>query len=713
KALRVALSAAMVSTMAVGVSAWQPIEAFAATADTSWYDSAKDSFTIKDAKDLTGLAQLVNSGKASFKGKTVRFKENTTLKLTSGYTPIGNASHPFEGTFEGQGLTVTGLSITSGRQYVGLFGNAGSSSTIKDVKVTGTIKLSAPKSSKEVVRCVGGVVGNTAGDLENCDSGVKITISSDVAATEKVNAVVKEVGGVAGRAQGDMTGCDMLASGSVSVTATSAPPSDDINWVAGYVGGVVGNHGKDVTQLDSIAQPSSITSCTNKAKVGILVTAAGEKDRFGNDTFASSRFIGGVAGYSSGNVSNCRNTGAVDSAYRVKGKAQNAYGTVCAGGIVGGLRVDESVNTATDTEDPGYRYELQTGEEPWITVSDCTNSGLVFGMSEAGGIVGQAGAYTHVTRSSNSGAVEGSRYTKPSPGGVVGRSFGKISYCYNSGNVKSTTGGGYYAAGIVGMFHAIGLNSAGVEVTPECWACYNTGYILTTGSFRSGSVVGELDGGYIHDCYSLKNRTNTNSVSGLNDFTGTMVNVKEVEESELSSATLLARLNACCDREGWKCYYTLPAGKAYGSGAAPVLVTSSFGGATDLSGKTATVSAKNTAAYSSAIEPVPAVSVTYNGTKLTQNADYRVIPQEGTKGASVGSTEYTAQIEGLGNYKGRLDTTAKYTIVKAKISTCTLTAESCYFNYEPQRPAKVALYDDGGNLIDESQYSWDIDQALV
>ena len=724
RTLRLALSAAMVSTMAVGWGAWNPAEAFAASADTSWYSASKDSFTLKDANDLAGLAQLVNSGKASFEGKTVSFKENTTLKLSSSYVPVGNAKNAFKGTFEGNGLEVTGLAITSGTQYLGLFGNAGAGSLIKDVKVSGKITLNVAKSSKSIVECVGGVVGCTEGDLVNCDSAVDISISSDVVSTVAKNATVVDVGGVAGRAAGNLTDCDTLKSGSVYVTSSSAPASDDISWVVAYVGGVVGNHGPEVTVpgvtpteavLDALGNPSSITSCTNKAKVSILVAAAGEKDRFGNETFANSRFLGGIAGYSSGNIASCTNTGAVDSAYRdKKGNPKNAYGTVATGGIVGGLRIDNSVAAYTETEDPGYRYEQVRSVEPWITVSDCSNSGLVFGMAQAGGIVGQAGAYTYITRFANSGDVEGSRYTKPSPGGVVGRSFGNISYCYNTGNVKSTTGGGYYAAGIVGMFHSIGTNSKGEPIEPECWASYNTGYVITNGSYRSGSVVGELDDGYIHDCFSLSNRNTGNTIAGTNDYTGVIANtVKLVEEGELSSATSLAILNACAAKEGWPCYYTLPAGKSYGSGAAPVLVSAPVDGAVDLSGKTATVKVKTNATYSASIEPVPVLTVTYNGTTLVQNADFRVIPQEGTKGADVSSTTYTARVEGIGHYSGVLATTAQYTIVQAPISSCILTAEPRFFNYEAQRPASVKLYDDGGNVISSSEYSWDIDESLI
>lgn len=712
KALRVALSAAMVFTMAGGLVYLDVEDAFAATPDTGWYSANASTYTLKDARDLAGLAQLVNKG-TDFKGKIIRFKANTTLRLDGSFTPIGSASHAFDGTFDGQGLKVTGLSITSGTSYLGLFGNCGADSLVKDVSVTGSIAVSVASGSKTIIHHVGGVVGNSGGNLENCDSSVKIKLSSGVKSTKKANAVINRVGGVAGAVAGDVTGCDTTKSASVSVTSTSAPASDDITWVAGWVGGIVGDHGPDVDDLASLATPSSITSCTNKAKVTLVTSAKGKPDRFGNPTAACAQFMGGIAGYSSGNIAHCINSAAVDSAYRnKKGKAALSYGCVATGGIVGGYRIGMEVASAGDTDDPGLCYQKKFGKEADITLSDCSNTALVFGLSEAGGIVGQSGSYTLVTRSCNTGDVKGSRYTKPSPGGIAGRSYGDISYCYNTGDVETTTGGGYYAAGVAGMLHSIGKDGNDEAIVPEVWACYNSGHVLTSGSgYRSGSVVGELDGGYIHDTYSLKNRVATNSVTGLSDYTGTMVKVKEVEESQASSASFIASLNACCDKDGWASYYAMPNGIAYGSAkVTPVLVSEPNAKATDLSGKTATVSSGNVASYSGSIDPVPAVSVTYSGKKLVQNADYRIVAQEGTKGADVGSTRYTARIEGIGNYKGTLATTASYTITQASIKSCTLTTASMYYNYEPQKPSSVALYDDGGNLVDPSQYTWDVDK---
>lgn len=93
--------------------------------DYSWYDITSTEFTISDVEDLVGFANIVN-GKAegrtkdTFKGKTVRLTADIDLTTNEDWTPIGSSmyDHPpngdgtkmFEGTFDGCGNTIYGLS---------------------------------------------------------------------------------------------------------------------------------------------------------------------------------------------------------------------------------------------------------------------------------------------------------------------------------------------------------------------------------------------------------------------------------------------------------------------------------------------------------------------------------------------------------------------------------------------------------------------------
>ena len=720
----------MLAAVLALVVAVAPSERAWAASDTSWYrgHESATTYTISNANQLAGLADLVNGG-TDFAGKTVRLGAlpgaGPTLRLSGEWKPIGTEAHPFNGTFDGNKGSVTSLSISKTTNGAGLFGYAGSQSVIKNLTVSGAISLNLPVSSKAVVKNVGAVVGSTQGSVSGCTSSVRIGIVSAVAATEKEPSTINDVGGIAGYVRGSIADCTMTSRGSVRTESSAASYSSDISWVITDVGGIAGSQGPGNDDFASFKNPGTISNCVNEAKVYVLTYAPGPLDRFDNATNANSNFEGGIVGYATGNIRNCRNTGAVDSAYYdAAGKPKNAYGCRGVGGIVGALRVDDDVRLPSDSSDPGLRYNHATGETAPISIEDCSNTGNVFGLGQAGGIVGQAGSYTTVTRCWNTGRVEASRYTKPSPGGVVGRTYGNVSYCYNTGNVVSTTGGGYYAAGVVGMLHSLGADKAGNTLVPEMYACYNTGYIETDSiQYRAGSIVGELDGGYIHDCFSLAKRCYRDDVSGLDNPTGTIADsVVIVSESDALAVKSIELLNTCAAKDGWKTYFTLPKGASYGqlvesSGVTqgPALAGTSRAttASTDLTKVSATVTTTADAAYSAASDPIPTVSVKLsNGTVLTQNVDFRVIPQAGTAGVAVSATKYQATIEGIGPYKGRLSQKATYQIGKGPLSSCTVSAQAKYFNWQKQKPDTVTVRDAAGNVVDPSQYTWSVDEKL-
>src|SRR5262249_12056046 len=54
----------------------------------------------------------------------------------AGFIPIGDPSHPFNGVFDGMGMTINGLVIKSTVLYAGLFAYVGSSGVVKNVSLT-------------------------------------------------------------------------------------------------------------------------------------------------------------------------------------------------------------------------------------------------------------------------------------------------------------------------------------------------------------------------------------------------------------------------------------------------------------------------------------------------------------------------------------------------------------------------------------------------
>ena len=132
------------------------------TADTSWYNASKNEFEINTAAELAGLAKLVNDGTATFSGKTIKLTAEIRLNEQdvptandnpNSWTPIGNAStKKFQGTFDGDGHTISGLyinNVTSGNQ--GLFGQIGNGNIVQNLIVTGSITSTANEKTAGIV----------------------------------------------------------------------------------------------------------------------------------------------------------------------------------------------------------------------------------------------------------------------------------------------------------------------------------------------------------------------------------------------------------------------------------------------------------------------------------------------------------------------------------------------------------------------------------
>lgn len=138
-------------------------DAWDGTTDTRWHNYEQTTFEINTAEQLAGLAELVSAFKV--------FDETIVIKLTADidlgnreWTPIGGDSNwSFDGTFDGQGHTISGLYINNSSQYQGLFGYIDSSAIVQNLIVTGSVT-----TSKEYT---GGIVGRSPrnkGTVRNC-----------------------------------------------------------------------------------------------------------------------------------------------------------------------------------------------------------------------------------------------------------------------------------------------------------------------------------------------------------------------------------------------------------------------------------------------------------------------------------------------------------------------------------------------------------------
>lgn len=143
-------------------------------------------------KDYTGYtfvqtAEDFNNIRNNLDGKYVLLN-NIDLSGYAEWLPIGTKAAPFTGTIDGNGNTVSGLSISKCDSYAGLLGyNAG---TVENLTVRGNIDADGSTSTNNVAY-IGGIAGYNAGTISNCHNMVtvngKMTVtdadSANVAAT--------------------------------------------------------------------------------------------------------------------------------------------------------------------------------------------------------------------------------------------------------------------------------------------------------------------------------------------------------------------------------------------------------------------------------------------------------------------------------------------------------------------------------------------------
>ena len=239
----------------------------AAAKDLGYTIESNGSYTVTSADGLMNIAELVNGGKTD-----INITLDKNIDLTGkDWTPIGTSfDNSYTGTFDGGGHTITGLTVTTNDQFVGLFGYLNRAGTVKNVVMEG-IQI----TSNHMFGCTGGVVGYSWGTIENC------SVSGSVSGTDCVGGVVGSqkagsiigcctsatvkgthyVGGVAGEKWGTMTAC--YATGNVTLEIASQKNLSS--------GGVVGlNGGSRVLACYATGNVTSTGSSTGNVHIGGL-----------------------------------------------------------------------------------------------------------------------------------------------------------------------------------------------------------------------------------------------------------------------------------------------------------------------------------------------------------------------------------------------------------------------------------------------------------
>ena len=269
---------------------------------------SSDTVYLRTAEDLVQLAENCTLDSWS-QGRIVRLQADIDLSGTD-FTPIPT----FGGTFEGQGHTISGLSITGSGNVRGLFRYIQPSGVVRDLSVEGRVDPSDRKNT------LGGIAGSNRGLLAGC------TFHGTVRGADSI---------------GGLVGINESSGQIVNCTFSGAVTGEH------YAGGIAGqNYG-------------AVIQCRNSGSINTTeVDAELDLDAINREQLNAAENvpvctdIGGVAGYSSGIIQSCTNSGSV-------GYDHVGYNI---GGIVG--------------RQSGY-------------LDGCANSGDILGRKDVGGVAGQ------------------------------------------------------------------------------------------------------------------------------------------------------------------------------------------------------------------------------------------------------------------------------------------------------------------------------------
>ena len=148
-----------------------------------------ETYKITSTEGLVKLAEMVNNSRESAYGTTFVLMNDIDLSSIDNWTPIGGLARYFEGSFYGNGHTISNMKISSESDYVGLFGYCVSQ---KNAVISDIVLKDVDITAKG--RYVAGLIGYTGGvNMENI--AISGNISVDVSGT---GSSTPAIGGLCG-----------------------------------------------------------------------------------------------------------------------------------------------------------------------------------------------------------------------------------------------------------------------------------------------------------------------------------------------------------------------------------------------------------------------------------------------------------------------------------------------------------------------------------
>lgn len=305
-----------------------------------------------DIKTVGDLLKLANATDAETLGKNYRLKDDLDLTGTP-FSGIGSAANPFTGMFDGQGSTISNVTINAPDGVnVGFF-NAIKGATIRDLKLV-NVQITGKEN-------VGGLVGNAQVQLDSNDLSKNVAnLIGGCSVSGKVTGE-KNVGGLVGLNGGET---DQHTLFSIASAIDKSTANVEVSGTE-MTGGLVGRNNGTITKSSSGGTVKGTTTTG-----GLVGDSSGDiYDSHTSCTVAGSSHTGGFVGSSDGAVKDCYSIGDVS-------------GTDYTGGFAGVISRAEDVVSAgqvtiVGTPTQGYNggfagklYSMVAGLDSQITVKN-------------------------------------------------------------------------------------------------------------------------------------------------------------------------------------------------------------------------------------------------------------------------------------------------------------------------------------------------------
>ncbi len=306
-----------------------------------------DPYQVQDLQDLITISENSTIWDKHFlQTNDIDASATSEINQEAGFSPIGNNTTSFTGSYDGQGFTISDLYINRpSTNFIGLFGYTQSAEIsnlgIVDAETTGDER-------------VGGLVGYSHSS----------TISNSYA-TGAVTGNGNYVGGLVGYAY--------TFSSSLSISNSYATGA--VTGNGSFVGGLVGYASSSFSSAP-ISNSYATGAVTGNRSVGGLVGFASSRVTLNNSYAAGAvsgnSSIGGLVGISWSTISNSYATGSVSGIEKVGGLVGYSYSAInnsyangyvnatdgYAGGLVGFGNDEEANNSFWDIETSGQTLSV-------------------------------------------------------------------------------------------------------------------------------------------------------------------------------------------------------------------------------------------------------------------------------------------------------------------------------------------------------------------